>query len=339
MTSILYIGRRTGTSGQRLAALQRLGFDVTLADPYAALPSHKFVRAWIYKTGTLGFEGLVYRFLDEFLTGRFFDAALVDNGELLSARTVARIRQASGRVGVFNQDNPFTARDGHRWRLLRKALPIYDVYITPRASNVDEAAYSGARQVLRVWFSADEIAHKGAAINPDEHQSYTAEVSFVGTWMPERGPFMLKLLDRGVPLKIFGARWSKDPHYAKLEPSIASGELVGDEYARAIANTKVSLALLSRGNADLHTTRSLEIPTIGGLLLGERTSEHVRLYEEGREAVFWSSAEECANACLGLLQDNVLRRSIATAGQLRALKNNHFNERWLSEMVDAIVHS
>ena len=339
MTSILYVGRQTGTSGHRLAALRRLGFDVTLADPYAILPSNKLVRAWAYKSGALGLEGIVYAFLDTFLKGKSFDAALVDNGELLSARSVRRIRDAAKAVGVFNQDNPFTQRDGFRWRLLRKALPTYDIYITPRLSNVAQGYEVGARNVLRVWFSADEIAHKSRAINPRDDLPFTAAVSFVGTWMPERGPFMLKLIESGVPLKIFGARWSRDPNYDKLAPFVAGGELLGDDYAATIATSKVSLALLSQGNADLHTTRSLEIPTIGGLLLGKRTTEHLCLYREGEEAVFWDDAEECAEACMKLLQHDDLRQSIAAAGQIRALSNNHYNERWLSEMVQALTQA
>lgn len=106
------------------------------------------------------------------------------------------------------------------------------------------------------------------------------------------------------------------------------------DYAAAILASKVCLGLLSKGNRDKHTTRSLEIPSLGGLFCAERTSEHLALYEEDREAVFWSSAEECAEKCLALLKDEPRRRAIAEAGHRRALKNGWFNEKVLARILE-----
>ena len=64
--------------------------------------------------------------------------------------------------------------------------------------------------------------------------------------------------------------------------------IYGDDYLKAIQLAKVSLGLLSKGNRDLHTTRTFEIPYCGGLLCAERTSEHLQLYQEDVEAVYWS---------------------------------------------------
>ncbi|MDF0546233.1 glycosyltransferase [Sphingobium sp. H39-3-25] len=333
MTSILYVGRSSGTSGQRLAALRRLGHQVQQVDPYAALPTGRLAHAWTYKTGNLGLDGRVHSHIATALGDARFDVALVDNGELISLRSIATLRRAARRIAVFNQDNPFSARDGNRWRLFRKALPDYDLYITPRQSNVVEGQRAGARQILRVWFSADEIAHQPIALTAQDQARFACDVAFVGTWMPERGPLMRDLIERGVPLRIYGPRWQKAPEFPQIAPFVHQGELKGADYVKAILAARISLALLSKGNRDLHTTRSLEIPAIGSLLCGERTSEHQALYEEGTEAVFWDDAAECATLCAALLADEPRRSAMAQAGHSRALANRHFNERWLSEMI------
>ena len=103
--------------------------------------------------------------------------------------------------------------------------------------------------------------------------------------MPERGPFLLRLVERGVPLRIYGARWNLAPEYERLRACVASGNLVGDDYVKAIRGAEIAIGLLSKGNEDLHTTRSLEIPAIGTLFCAERTSEHLAMYEDGEEAV------------------------------------------------------
>ncbi|WP_336966857.1 CgeB family protein [Sphingobium aquiterrae] len=337
MTSVLYVGRSSGTSGQRLAALRRIGYDVHQVDPYAALPTARLLHAWSYKTGNLGLDNRVHSHIAAALGDTRCDVALVDNGELISPRTIATLRRAARRIAVFNQDNPFSARDGHRWRLFRKALPHYDLYITPRQSNMAEGRQAGARNTLRVWFSADEIAHQPIALTEEDQARFACDVAFVGTWMPERGPLMRALIARGLPLRIYGPRWQKAPEFAQIAPFIHQGELKGTDYTKAILGARISLALLSKGNRDLHTTRSLEIPAIGGLLCGERTSEHRALYEEGQEAVFWDDAAECADLCTALLADEPRRRAMAQAGHQRALANRHFNQRWLAEMVAAAM--
>jgi hypothetical protein len=104
------------------------------------------------------------------------------------------------------------------------------------------------------------------------------------------------------------------------------GSLAGDDYAKAIQCAKVNLGLLSLENRDLHTTRSLEIPALGALLCAERTSEHLAMYQEGTEALYWSDAQECADMCRHALVDEARRQAIASAGHQRVMRNGHYNE-------------
>jgi hypothetical protein len=94
----------------------------------------------------------------------------------------------------------------------------------------------------------------------------------------------------------------------------------------AIKGSKICLGLLSRQNRDLHTTRSMEIPYAGGLLCAERTREHLFLYEEDKEAIFWSDAHECATKCIELLKDEDKRERIRLAGMVRVRINKVGNE-------------
>src|SRR5205814_1486 len=121
-----------------------------------------------------------------------------------------------------------------------------------------------------------------------DHDRWQSEVLFVGTWMPERGPFLADLVKLGVPLAIYGTRWEKAREWKSLKSFWRGGWIEGDDYARAIQCSRLCLGLLSKGNRDLHTTRSLEIPALGGVLCAERTDEHLALFREGLEAVYWS---------------------------------------------------
>ena len=100
---------------------------------------------------------------------------------------------------------------------------------------------------------------------------------------------------------------------------------------------RLNLGLLSRDNRDNHTTRSLEIPSLGGLLCAERTAEHQSMYQEGAEALFWGDARECAELCLAALADEGRRARIARAGHERFLRDGHRNERVMQRIVDAAL--
>jgi spore maturation protein CgeB len=230
-------------------------------------------------------------------------------------------------------DDPFGPRDSNLWHQYRKAVRAYDLVVVVRKENVEEARRLGARQVLRVYRAADEVAHAPLRLNEEERSKWATDVLFIGTAFPERGPFIAELVSYGVPLSIYGSDWEKLKEWKMIRPYWKGPGLVERyTYAAAIQSSKVCLGLLSKENRDLHTTRSLEIPSLGGVFCAERTEEHLALYEEGREAVFWSSAEECAARCHALLADDQWRLSIAEKGRQRYLKNGWTNEK-VAEMI------
>jgi spore maturation protein CgeB len=180
--------------------------------------------------------------------------------------------------------------------------------------------------MLRVYRSADEVSHAPRHLSAHDHQVWDCEVLFLGTWFPERGPFLKALIEHGVPLTIQGPHWHKAREWPLLKSHWRGGAISGDDYAKAIQCARVNLGLLSKENRDLHTTRSLEIPALGALLCAERTTEHTGMYEEGREALFWQDAQECADQCRYALENEPRRLAIAAAGHQRVMRNGHYNQ-------------
>ena len=259
----------------------------------------------------------------------------VDGGSLLTRRAVERLKAHAGRVVNFNHDDPFGARDGVRFAAFRAAVPAYDLIVVVRPPNVAEAERAGARRVLLHPMVADEVAHAPRPLTDAIRARWQSEVAFIGSWMPERGPLLLGLVERGVPLAIYGPLWRKAPEWPRLAAHHRADYLDGDDYAHAVQCAKISLGLLSKGNRDQHTTRSMEIPLLGGLLCAERTAEHLALYRDGAEAVFWSDTAEGARVCLELLADEPHRAAIAARGRERCLANGHTSESLIAKTIEA----
>lgn len=333
---ILYLGSNAGNSKLRAHALRRSGHDLFQVDPVGFLPKFPLTHKWILETGALFLERYISDQIIHKVQGQDFDIVVVNGGELLGPEIINKLKNRYGYIVNYNNDNPFVDRDKSKWRLYLKAIPYYDLLVVLRESNVGAAYQYGAKNVLRVFMSADEIIHAPRTLSNREQEHWSTEVGFIGCWFPERGPFMKRLIQLGLPLCIDGDRWNKAPEWNFIKDHWRGGAIWGNDYSKAIQCAKISLGLLSKGNQDLHTRRSVEIPAIGSLLCAERTSEHRALYREGEEAVFWSSPEECARLCFELLEDDERRKKIAKNGRERCLRNGFFNQAVMERILNTV---
>lgn len=330
---ILYLGSDHGTSRHRADALARLGHEVELINPFPFTRGIPLSGHWQRYAGSVGLAAIVKSRVLSAIKDRRYEVAWVDGGALVSPSLVAALKKIASRVVNLNVDDPYGNRDVNLWMQYRAAVSAYDLVVVVREENIAEARALGAKRVLRIYRAADEVAHAARELTADERAKWSSEVLFVGTGFPERGAFFNDLVRLGVPLSIYGNKWSELKEWNAIKHCWRGPGLEDAySYSTAILASKVSLGLLSKENRDLHTTRSLEIPSLGGVFCAERTSEHIHLYKEDEEAVFWSSPEECAAKCAALLADDEWRRSVAVRGHERYLKNGWTNMR-VAEMI------
>ena len=115
---------------------------------------------------------------------------------------------------------------------------------------------------------------------------------------------------------------------------IVAGRVLDDEeYVEAVQGASVAIGLVSEQNADEHTNRSVEIPAIGTLLCAARTPQHLQLYVEDAEAVFWRDADECIGKCRALLADPSRRAAVAAAGHARMIASRNWNEQLMRRVL------
>lgn len=336
---IAYIGPNRGSSLQRARALQRLGHDTTVIDLRERLSKSLLADRWVSHTSAFALQAYFAKRLFSKIQIIRPNLIWVDQEPFLGPTVIQKLRAFGLPIVNYTIDDPFSTTPFAKqyFRSYRNAVAEYDLIAAVREVNIDEIKMAGGRNVLHIFRSADETAHFPRALTESDYKFFSSEVVFVGTWMPERGPFMADLARQGVPLSIWGDAWDKADEWSVLRSYWrGSGLTNADEYAKAIQCAKINLGLLSKGNRDLHTQRSLEIPALGGLLCAERTSEHQALYLEDEEAVFWADAEECAIKCKWLLEDAERREKIRQAGHARCVSNGYFNEQVLRTILTKV---
>jgi len=329
MARILYIGNNhsASTSAHRADALKRLGHEVVVHNPFLAVAKEigSYLNFIHYRTGYSLLQPKIEKWICALMQeDSTYDLVWVDSGELLGTNALLFLKQLKCPLVLYNIDDPTGKRDGGRFLSLRQALPVYDLVVVVRNETANDCQNLGANDVMRVMRSYDEVAHKPFVDLHEIPPNYQSDVAFIGTWMrhEKRDLFLLNLLKQGIPVSIWGDRWHKSPYWRVLKNAYKGGALGGRDYVAAIQGAKVCLGFLSKGNRDLHTTRSLEIPYAGGVLCAQRTIEHREMYKEGDEAAFWSGEDECIAVCKNLLENNILREGLRVGGmrKVRSLR-------------------
>lgn len=331
--NIAMVGPNRGNHLLRAHAVRRIGHRVQVIDPVGEALQNDYLRRWSYKSGAMGVGWYIDKIVRKKLLKSKYDLIIVNQGEYIGRGAIRAMAARAVCVNYMN-DDPYGGRDGSRFNRFMKAIPEYDLHCVVRNINIEEAYAAGAKNVMRVFMCSDDVIDRPKELSIEQKEKYGCDVSFIGNWMPERGVVIKDLLASNVPVSFWGDGWSNAPEWKHIEaawkgPAIRDRE----EYAIALQASKISIGLVSSGNRDEYTTRSLEIPSNAVVFCAQRTGEHSRLYKDRVEAVFWETTSQCAALCHELLSNKNWRQSVRAAGHLRAIENNITNFSVMSSIV------
>lgn len=110
--------------------------------------------------------------------------------------------------------------------------------------------------------------------------------------------------------------------------------LFSEDYNKALSAFDISLCFLRKMNFDLQTTRTMEIPACGSMLVAERTPEHEKLFKDREEAAFFSNDEELLEICRYYLKHEDERLKIANNGRKRCVESGYSNKETLRKVLE-----
>jgi hypothetical protein len=258
------------------------------------------------------------------------DLVWIEKGLTIEASTLRAVnaRWPGAVLVTYSGDDMFNPRNQSRqwW----ECLALYDVHVTTKRHNVTELREAGAREVFQVDKGFDPLVHRPMPVTPESRARFGGDVGFIGWPEAERARSMAHLAANGIPVRIWGpwSRWRGRRPGLRVE----GRPLWGDDYATAISSLRINLCFLRKKNRDQQTTRSVEIPACGGFMLAERTAEHLELFHEDREAVYFSSDAELLEKVRHYLAHEAERASIAEAGRRRCWSGGYAYEHRLEQV-------
>jgi spore maturation protein CgeB len=315
------------TARHRMMALERLGYEIVPFNFADYLRGAGRIANFLYHRLLAGpAVDRLNRDFQRLAESSAPNLILVDKPIFLWPETVHSLSQTIAPIIQYNLDNPFGQMGEPGWRNLIAAIPAYDLHFVPREINLADYQRAGARAVIRVPLAYEPTVHFPPPADWGEARR-VIDVSFTGSPYDDRAEFLTRLLtEHGIATDIRGDRWQK-----VLKPDIAAqlykGPSVLDgDYRQRFWDSKICLSFITHANNDQVAHKSFEIAAAGGFLLAEATEEHKQMFEDGKEAVFFTDLADCARLIREYLPQPELRRQIAEAGRRRGLVAGYSND-------------
>jgi spore maturation protein CgeB len=334
---ILYVGdvAPATTSGLRFRSLERLGQQVQSFDFSPYKPSSR-ARSWLqfhYPYGPLvaransDLRKVVAAFRPDIV---WFDKPLA-----YTRQTMDSIHSAGGQIVFYLQDAPFGPRNDGCWRQFKRVFRMADLHCLVRKADVTRYSAWGLPWIKCI-LSYDPRLHY-----PPPHAWSDADrdrgLSYIGHPYEQRPDFLVQLArDRQLPVFINGNYWRRTLSPEQQQYVTLGDFLAGDEYRSGIWRSKINLSFVTEENEEDIAHKAVEIAACAGFLLAVRTPGHREAFEEDREAVFFSSVEECADKARFYLNRPDLREAIAARGRERAVRSGYDNDTQLARILNRL---
>jgi spore maturation protein CgeB len=333
-----YMRDASSSGHQRLHALEALGHEVIpfRLDGYdrmsaAARKLGRFVRAPFFRHEDLVNVG---RAFSKAVAGARAELVWVEKPLMLLPEFIDAARKLVPHATFvcFQDDDPFGTRHLERpsWRHFVDSIPAWHVHFVKRRQNVEEFETRGARHVLLFTHGV----HR-PLFYPRAASLASRAITFVGTPLDHRVPQIAELLRADLPLDVYGNRWERTAPYWRYRQHFHPA-ITGADYATLLSESKICLGFVSSSNRDEWSMRTFEVPGSGSLFLAERTPAHQELFEEGCEAEFFGSVEECVNKCAYYMRNEAVRARVAAAGLARCIRSEYILERRMRDALEEV---
>lgn len=220
----------------------------------------------------------------------------------------------------------------------------YDLVVTTKSFQVGPLREMlGAERVGFVHHGFSPLVHRPVDPPVDEDE-FDTDILYAGNASPAKFA-LLEAVARAFPdrrIRIIGTGWRELAAGSVLEPFIVGHVLSGDFYCRAISRARIVIAVHMGavepgGWEDLVSTRTFEIPAIGGFMLHVDNDELRTLFAAGSEMDVFTGPESLVERIAHYLAHPEERRAIAARGHARAWADHTLSRR--AAEVDRLIRA
>lgn len=174
--------------------------------------------------------------------------------------------------------------------------------------------------------------HRPLGLSPGEQEAKGAPVGFMGAGYPNRVQILSRLLERGVPLKIWGVDW---PLTGSIAGALKENRYIGSREVVEIYNScPVVLNLHSSprsqnpiGGVDFINPRTFEVPACNGFQLVDKVPCLSEFFEPDVDVATFSTEEELVEKACYYLERPGERQLMADRARQKVLSAHTYYHR------------
>jgi hypothetical protein len=168
----------------------------------------------------------------------------------------------ASRLVYYTPDTSFLH---NRSRFFNRTISLYDRVVTTKSLELSEfQRLLSPEKLILTTQSYDQRLHFPRV----SFARKRPEAVMIGLCEPAREECVASLLDAGVPVRIGGRGWHGFLRRRQRDVNLffEGDSVFGDHYAEVLSRASIGLGLVTRRFAELHTTRTFEIPACGTAL-------------------------------------------------------------------------
>jgi spore maturation protein CgeB len=280
---------------------------------------------WRFQRGPL-VESINKTILNGFDVKKNYDLIWIEKGVFIKESTLRQLKMVSKKLVHFTPDPAFLY---HKSRHFTKGLKHYDFCITTKSFELGLYKNKGAKNVIYCTQGYDEDLHKPMV--PFEDKIY--DICFIGHHEQERELVLSQLLQVGFSIALAGIKWKSFVKRNRQKKNLHyfGKHVAGENYTLLISQSKLGLGLLSKWIPEKHTTRTMEIPACGTILVTEKNEETEFMFRES-DVIFFSDIDSISNQIAQILK-NPAELKLKTKLGREAILSGDFSHRKIVEKV------
>jgi spore maturation protein CgeB len=255
---------------------------------------------------------------------------LISGGQRVSPETIEKIKSRGIKTALWTVDAPSD------FQPVFDAAPLYDFIFCGGTEAQELLAKSGVRKTHWLPFASDPEIHKPEDLSLEEKKKWGSDVTFVGSFYPNRSLILENISDLG--LKVWGPGWDQLPSASPLKKLTRSVQLKPEEWRKILSGSKMTLAIhYQNGKTPCYqaSPKVYETMACQSFLLVDNQKDVRSLFEDGRHLVIFKDIEDIREKIAYYLNHSQERKEIARQGYEEVIKKHTYIHR-IKKLVQVI---
>ncbi len=258
------------------------------------------------------------------------DLCLVAGGSRIQPETVHKIKAQGIRTVLWTIDAP---RD---FQPILDSASSYDFVFCGGTEAQELLARARVKKTYWLPFACDPEVHAPVDISSEDKITWGSDVSFMGSYYPNRERILEKITD--CDLRIWGPGWDKLDHNSPLKKRATDTRLKPEEWKKIFSSSKINIVIHFQDGEILcyqAAPRVYEALACRSFLLVDDQKDVQSLFQDGKHLVIFKESEDLRqkiNYYLNLADE---RKKIARQVHEEVVHNHTYLHR-MQEMFSVI---